>query len=149
MVKNKDQKKREFFNRKARHEYTILDSMEAGIVLIGDEIKAIRSGRVDMTSSYAKIINGEVFWLGGNINVDGGETQRTRKLLLSKDQIKKLIGKSQEQGLSLIPLKLYMTRGKAKIELGVGRGMKKYEKREKLKKRDTERDIEVSLKDRK
>ena len=114
--------------------------------LTSEEIKAIRAGKVDMSSSYAKIINGEIFWLGGSINAESGDRQRTRKLLLHKEQIQKLFGKTQEKGLTLIPLKLYLTRGKAKIELGLGRGMKKYEKREVLKKKDTKRDIEISLK---
>lgn len=141
--------KKEFFNRSARHEYKIEDSMEVGIVLTGDEIKAIRSGRIDMSSSYARVVSGEVFWLGGAINIDSGERQRTRKLLLHRSQIQKLIGKTQEKGMSLIPLKLYLVRGKAKLELGIGRGMKKYEKREKIKKRDIEREIEIGLKNQK
>jgi SsrA-binding protein len=142
----KKHKKIEFFNKKARFDYKIDDSVETGIVLTSEEIKAIRAGKVDMSSSYAKIINGEIFWLGGSINAESGDRQRTRKLLLHKEQIQKLFGKTQEKGLALIPLKLYLTRGKAKIELGLGRGMKKYEKREVLKKKDTQRDIEISLK---
>jgi SsrA-binding protein len=145
-IKKRDLK-REFFNRKARREYNVTDSLEAGIVLTGNEIKAIRAGRIDMSASYAKVFNEEVFWLGGNINIESGDRQRTRKLLLKKEQIKKLIGKTAEQGLALIPLKLYLTRGKAKLELGIGRGMKKYEKRSKLKERDIERDINISLKE--
>jgi len=146
MPKKEASKKKEFFNKKARHEYAIDNSFEAGIVLNGLEIKAIRNGRVDMTSSYAKIIGGEVFWLGANINVEEGDRQRTRKLLLKKAEIKKLIGKTAEKGLSLIPIKLYLTRGKAKLELGVGRGKKIYEKRAALKERDIIRDARSSLK---
>jgi len=147
MKDKKEVKKREFFNKKIRHEYEILDSFEVGIALTGVEIKAVRSGRVDMTSSYAKIMNSEVLWLGGNINVESGERQRTRKLLLHKDQIKKLVGKTSEKGLSLLPLKLYFKKGRLKMELGVGRGLKKYEKREKLKRKDIEREIATSIKD--
>ena len=147
MPKKVSVKSKEFFNKKARHEYSISDSFEAGIVLTGLEIKAIRNGRIDMSSSYAKIINGEVFWLGGNINVDSGETQRTRKLLLKKEQIRKLIGKTAEQGITLIPIKLYLSRGKAKLELGIGRGMKKYEKRALLKEKDIRRDVDQIVKD--
>jgi len=146
MPKKESSKKKEFFNKKARHEYSIDDSFEAGIVLNGLEIKAIRNGRVDMSASYAKIMNGEVFWLGGNINVEEGDRQRTRKLLLKKTEIKKLIGKTAEKGLSLIPLKLYLTRGKAKLELGVGKGMKKYEKRSALKEKDIQKNIRIELK---
>lgn len=142
----KGQSKKEFFNKRARFDYDISDTVEAGVVLTGDEIKVIRAGRVDMTSSYAKIINGEVYWLGGNFNINGGDRQRTRKLLLHKEEIKRLIGKTAEQGYTLIPIKLYLTRGKAKIELGLGRGKKEYEKRETIKKREQQRDIEKKLK---
>ena len=140
--------KREFYNKKARFDYQIVDSLEAGIVLTGEEIKAIRANRLDMTGSYAKVLNKEVFWIGANINIEGGDRQRTRKLLLHGSQIDKLFGKTAEQGFSLIPLKLYLTRGKAKLELGIGKGMKKYEKREKLKKRDIEREINQAVKER-
>jgi SsrA-binding protein len=148
MPKEVKKKSKEFFNKKARFDYKIEDSLEVGIALTSEEIKSIRSGRIDMTSSYAKILNGEVFWLGGVINVESGDKQRTRKLLLHKDQIQRLIGKTSEQGYSLLPIKLYLARGRAKLELGIGKGMKKYDKREVLKKRDTERDIEVNIKGR-
>lgn len=146
MKTKKQSSKKEFYNKKARFDYEITDSIETGIVLNGDEIKAIRASRVDMTGSYAKIINGEVFWLGANLNTLSGDRQRTKKLLLHKSQIDKLIGKTAEQGYSLIPVKMYLTRGKAKLELGIGKGMKKYEKRDKLKKRDIEREININLK---
>lgn len=146
MPKKESGKKKEFFNKKARHEYSIADSLETGIVLTGLEIKAIRNGRVDMSSSYAKILNNEVFWIGGSINVDTGDPQRTRKLLLKKEQIRKLIGKTAEKGMTLVPLKLYLVRGKAKLELGVGKGMKIYEKRAVIKERDIARNIGVELK---
>ena len=132
--------KTEFYNKKARHDYEILESFEAGIVLLSPEIKAIRNGRVNMTGSYVKIIGEEPQWIGGNLAVLEGDAQRSRKLLLHKDQIAKLIGKSHQEGLSLIPLKLYLTRGKAKLEVGVGRGLKKYDKRQVLKQRDIERE---------
>lgn len=149
MIKTVKKQQKEFYNKKARFEYQIMDTLESGIVLTGDEIKAIRSGKVDITSSYAKIMNEEVFWLGANLNVGGEEDkQRTKKLLLHKDQIKKLIGKTTEKGYSLIPLKMYLTRGKAKLELGVGKGMKQYEKRSKLKERDIQKNISVEIKNR-
>lgn len=140
---------KKFYNKKARFDYNILDSIEVGVVLTGEEIKAIRKGRVDMSSSYAKILNGEVFWLGGNINIESGDRQRTRKLLLHMKEIEKIAGKTTEQGLTLIPIKLYFKKGKIKLELGIGRGMKKYEKREVIKKRDQEREIEINFKNRK
>jgi len=134
-------RKIEFFNRKARHDYEVLESLEAGIELTGSEIKAIRSGRINITNSFAKVMNGEVWWLGGEIRTEEGDATRTRKLLLHKEQIKRLTGQSAEKGLALLPLKLYLTNGKAKIELGVAKGLKKYDKREILKKRDQEKEI--------
>lgn len=133
-------KKTEYFNKKARHDYEISESYEAGIVLTGKEIKTIRGGRLDITSSYVKIINGELFWLGAMINQEEGDRQRTRKLLVHKTEINRMFGKTQEKGLTLIPLKLYLKHGKAKLEVGIGRGLKKYDKREKIKKRDIERE---------
>jgi len=147
MIQSKKFKSVEYFNKKARFDYVIEESIEAGIVLTGLEIKAIRSGRVNMTSSYAKIIGGEIFWLGGVIEVLSGDKQRTRKLLLKMTEIKKLIGKTEEKGLALVPIKLYLKRGRAKLELGIGRGKKKYDKRAAEKEKDIERDINISLKD--
>jgi len=138
----------EYYNRKARHDYQILDTMEAGLILTGPEIKAIRSGRVNLTGSYVKILDKEAFWVGGNISAIGGDPQRTRKVLLHKDQIDKLVGKTSGEGISLIPLKLYTTRGMAKLELGLGKGLKKYDKREVLKKRDQEREAQVRIRNR-
>ncbi|PIS07741.1 SsrA-binding protein [Candidatus Berkelbacteria bacterium CG10_big_fil_rev_8_21_14_0_10_43_13] len=127
-------------NKKAYFDYQILDSIEAGIALVGLEIKALRAKKVSITGSYVKIINGEVFWLGGNFDVLDGDRQRTRKLLLHSAEIDKLIGKSQEKGLALVPLKLYMKRGRAKLEVGICKGLKKYDKREVMKKKDLDRD---------
>lgn len=141
------QKKTEYYNKKARFDYQILDSFEVGIVLTGDEIKAIRSGKISLTNSYAKILNGEVFWLGGIIHVSSGDIQRTRKLLLRKDQIDKLIGKTKEKGLALIPIKLYLKKGRAKLELGLGKGMKEYEKRNVIKQRELDRELGQKVKD--
>lgn len=141
----KARKKTEFFNKKARFDYEISDSFEAGIALVGVEIKAIRNGRVNLTGSYAKVIGGEVYWVGGNIQLKDGESSRTKKLLLHQAEINRLIGKTQA-GFTLIPLKLYMKRGRAKIELGLGKGLKKYDKREKLKQQDQKRDTERIVK---
>ncbi len=133
-------------NKKAYFDYQILDSLEVGIALIGLEIKALRAKKVSITGSYVKIINGEVFWLGGNFDVIAGDRQRTRKLLLHSTEIDRLIGKSQEKGLALIPLKIYMKRGRAKLEVGIARGKKQYDKREVMKKRDQERETGRTLK---
>lgn len=140
-MKEKTQKK-EFYNKKARFDYAISDTFEVGIVLSGDEIKVIRSGRIDISTSYVKILNGELFWLGANFDLKEGDRQRTRKLLIHKEQIGKLIGKTSEKGATLLPLKLYITRGKAKLEVGLGTGLKKHDKRDKLKLKDIERDVE-------
>lgn len=126
-------------NKKARFDYEITDTYEAGIVLSGLEIKAIRAGKVDMTGSHAKVIGGELFWLGGIIQVVEGDQQRSRKLLMHKSEINKLIGKTEEKGLAIVPMSLYITRGKAKLKIGIGKGRKKHDKREMIKKRDFER----------
>ncbi|MEI6498885.1 MAG: SsrA-binding protein SmpB [bacterium] len=133
----------QFFNKKARFDYHIDDVFEAGLVLTGQEIKAIRNGRVNLTGSYVKILNSEIFWLGGELSAENVENQRTRKLLLHRSEISKLIGKTNEKGLSLIPLKLYVKKGKAKLEVGIGIGLKKYDKREISKKKDQQREIRI------
>lgn len=135
-------------NRKAYHDYFIEEKLEAGIILTGTEIKSIRNGRVNLKDSYARIENGEV-WLhqmhispyeqGNRFNHD---PLRKRKLLLNRSEIIKLVGKIQLQGLTLIPTKIYLRRGMAKIELGVGRGKKNYDKRQDIAERDAKREIE-------
>jgi SsrA-binding protein len=142
-----NKKTKEFINKKGRFDYKIEDTLETGIVLVGTEIKAIRNGRVNINSSYAKIFNGEVVWLGSNFDIQG-DNQRTKKLLLHQKEIAKLIGKTAQDGYSLIPLKLYLKRGKAKLLLGIGKGMKKYEKRDKIKDREQEREIASGFKGR-
>lgn len=148
-------------NRKAYYEYEILETFEAGIVLSGKEIKAIRAGKVNLTGSYAKVIvsseprivkksqltdhnsqisTPELFLLGAHISVIDGDPTRTRKLLLHRKEINRLIGKIQEKNLTLIPTKLYLKNGKAKVELGLGRGKKLRDKREIIKKRDMDRE---------
>ena len=138
-------------NSYAKSSYEILDKFEAGLVLLGTEIKSIRSGQVSLKGSHAKINNGEL-WLSGvhiapyfqgaPVNYD---PLRPRKILLKKAELKKIIGKSQEQGLTLIPLSLYIKRNKAKIELALARGLKKWDKRSKIKERDEDRDIQRKL----
>lgn len=131
-------------NRKAWHEYTIEDTYEAGIVLVGTEVKSLRAGRANLQEAYCKIENGEI-WIhgmhispyefGNRYNVD---PLRQRKLLLKREEIDRLTGKVQQRGLTLIPLKLYFERGYAKVQLGLGRGKKLYDKRRTIAERDAE-----------
>ncbi len=134
-------------NRRARHEFHILESLEAGIALTGTEIKSIRAGGISLNQAYARLRDGEMWLLGMHVpaykqgsfsNVD---PDRPRKLLLHKDQIARLGGKASEKGLTLVPLRLYFTRGKAKIEIGLARGKKLWDKRADTAKRDVEREI--------
>lgn len=123
-------------NRKAYHNYEILETIEAGMVLTGLEIKAIRAHKISLAGSYAKIISNELFWIGGHIEMSPGtDSQRSRKLLVTTREIKRLVGQLQ-QALTLIPLKVYITRGYAKLELGLARRKKLWDKREVIKKRE-------------
>lgn len=180
-------------NRKAYHEYEILETFEAGIVLDGKEIKAIRAGKVNLTGSYARVFQTrnpkseflnpkqtqnlksknpklisylprgkagklpirqaqgrqadepELFLIGAHISVIDGDPTRTRKLLMHRKEINRLIGKTQEKNLTLIPTKLYLKNGKAKIELGLGKGKKLHDKREVIKKRDLDRENRIIM----
>lgn len=135
-------------NKKARHNYHIDDEYEAGIVLVGSEVKAIREGRVSFKDSYADIKRGEVFLRQLHISPyeyaynANHESMRTRKLLLHSHEIKKLVGKIKEQGYTLVPLKIYFKNDKIKILLGLGKGKKLYDKRETIKQRDVKRDMD-------
>ncbi len=137
-------------NKKAYHTYEILDILEAGLVLTGAEIKAIRDRKLSLAGSYARLLlsneRHELFWVGGTISIPEGDPLRTRKLLVHKQELGRLIGKLQEKGLTLIPLKLYLKRGKAKLELGLGRGKQLYDKRETIKRRDLLRRLEAARK---
>ena len=141
-------------NRKARHDYFVEDTYEAGVVLQGTEIKSIRAGRVNLKDSFARIQQGEVYLYNMHVspyeqgNRYNHDPLRTRKLLLHRKQINKLIGDTKEQGYSLIPLKLYVKNGYAKILIGLAKGKKKYDKREDLKKKEAKRDIERAFKER-
>lgn len=139
-------------NKEARFDYEILEDFEAGLVLKADEIKAIRSGRVNLKGSYGKLFyeNGKpaVFLVGAHFYTNTLDPYRTKKLLLHKKEIDKLVGKTQEKGLTLIPLEIYVTRGKAKLKLGLGRGKKQFDKRETIKKREENRRISRVLKER-
>ena len=140
-------------NRKARHNYFIEDVYEAGMVLLGTEVKSLRLGRVNLKDSYARIKKGEVFV--HQIHIDpypfayhgNHDPLRTRKLLLHNYEIKKLYSKANEKGFSLIPLKLYFQNGKAKLTLALARGKRKYDKRESIRRRDQARDLERSNKE--
>jgi SsrA-binding protein len=141
-------------NRRARHEYSIEDSLEAGIVLTGTEIKSIRAGKVNLADAYARIERGEAWLVGAHIAPwEGGnrlnhEPKRDRKLLLHRGQIDQLLGRTKSKGLTLLPLKLYITdRGKAKLELGLGRGKQLYDRRREIADRDARREIERALAD--
>ena len=135
-------------NRKAYHDYHIEESVEAGLVLTGTEIKSIRAGRVNLRDAYARSENGELWMLGAHIaQYPGGnrynhEPKRPRKLLLHRKQIAELSGAVMRKGLTIVPLKLYLKNGIAKVELGVARGKKAYDKRETLALRDAQRQVE-------
>ena len=141
-------------NRKAYHEYHIGETYEAGIALTGTEIKSIRQGMVSLRDSFARVENNEVFLYNMNIspyaagNRFNHEPRRTRRLLLRKSEIRRLAAKTQEKGLTLIPLKVYLKRGLAKIELAVAKGKRLYDKREDIKKRDIMRQVDRVMKDR-
>ncbi len=141
-------------NRKARHEYTIEDTLEAGIALTGTEIKSIRQGHANLQESYARIERGEAWligchiapWAGGNRN--NHEPRRTRKLLLRRDQIDRILGRASAKGLTIVPLRLYITaRGRAKLELGLARGKQLHDKRRDIAARDARRDDQRELAD--
>jgi SsrA-binding protein len=138
-------------NRQARHDYAIIDTWEAGIVLIGTEVKALREGKANISDAYGIVRNGEIFLLnlhispyerGGYVNHD---PTRTRKLLLHRKEIRRLIGAVEREGLTLIPLELYFRKGKAKVALALGKGKKLHDKRETARQRDAEREVARAL----
>jgi SsrA-binding protein len=142
----------EITNRKARYDYEIEDTYEAGIVLKGTEIKSIRNGKAQLKDSYAILKNNEVYLLNMHIsayengNIFNHEETRTRKLLLHKKEILKIRDKIAQEGYTLIPIKIYFVRNHAKVQLGIARGKKNYDKRETIKKRDMEREIKHQMK---
>lgn len=151
-MENQKPEKNITVNRKARHEYSILQTFETGIVLTGTEVKALRQGKANLVDSYANIEKGEVWLLSANVsayeqgNINNHEPTRPRKLLLNKSEIKRLIGKVKEKGLTLIPLRLYFKNGKVKVELAIAKGKKVYDKRESIAKRDFQREQERRFK---
>jgi SsrA-binding protein len=139
-------------NRRARHEFSIEDTVEAGLALSGTEIKSIRAGKVNLADSFARIERGEAWLVGAHIAPwEGGnrlnhEPKRDRKLLLHRSQIDQLLGKTKAKGLTLVPLRLYISdRGKAKVELGLGRGKQLYDRRREIAARDAKRDLDREL----
>ena len=138
-------------NKKARHEYFILETIECGIELAGTEVKSVRQGKVNLTDAYASVDNGEVFIKGMNIspfekgNIFNKDPLRVRKLLLHKKEIRKLIGQIQQQGLTLIPLSVYLKGSLVKVSLAVAKGKKLYDKRADIAKRDARHDAERAV----
>ena len=141
-------------NRKAFHDYHILDTYEAGIVLLGTEIKSIREGRVNLRDSFARLDKSEAFLYNVNISpyshrgyVDH-EPLRPRKLLLHREEIRKLLGKTVEKGMTLVPLRMYFKNGRVKVALGLAKGKKEYDKRETIKRREADRETRAAIKSR-
>ena len=141
-------------NKKARFEYEILETLEAGIVLAGTEVKSIRQKKVSISEAYGRIRDGEPFLVGVNITIyDKGnrfnhEPARDRKLLLHKQEIKRLTGKLKERGLTLVPLRMYFKNGRVKVLLGLAKGKAKYDKRKTIQKRESDREIQRIMKNR-
>ena len=141
-------------NRRARHDYAIEESFEAGLVLTGPEVKSLRAGRASLSDAYARV-EGEEVWVE-NMHIPPYEMadmrrydpKRRRKLLLHKEEIRRLLGKTAERGFTLVPLKVYFTRGLAKMELGLGRGKQRFEKREAIAEREHRREMERAFADR-
>lgn len=136
------------YNKKARFEYEVVDTIEAGIVLKGTEVKSIRQKKVSIQDAYARIKDGEAFLFGMNItiyeagNIFNHDPLRVRKLLLHSQEIKRLTGKQQEKGLTMVPLKLYWKNGKVKVLLGIAKGKTLYDKRHDIKKRESDREMQ-------
>lgn len=140
-------------NRQARYLYEILETYEAGIQLTGTEVKSIREGKVNLQDGYALVRNGEAWLINLHISPYSGsgqyfnhEPRRTRKLLLHRQEIRKLIGKVEQQGLTLVPLKMYLKRGLVKVSIALGKGKKLHDKREDMKRRQDQRDIQRAMK---
>ena len=138
-------------NKKARHDYDLMDTFECGIVLTGTEVKSLRQGRCSLVDAYASIQDGEVFLIGAHIpeytegTWNNHTPRRTRKLLMHKSEILRLLGKTKESGLALVPLSLYFKDGRAKVEIALGKGRKAHDKRQALSEREAKRDIAVAM----
>jgi SsrA-binding protein len=141
-------------NRRARHDYELLDRYEAGLVLTGTEVKSLRQGRASLAQAYAEVRDGEAWLVNASIatydpgNIANHEPERPRKLLLHKREIASLIGKVQERGFTVVPTRLYFKDGRAKVELALARGKERHDKRRDIARRDADRQIERALKSR-
>ena len=141
-------------NRKAHHDFHLLETFEAGVVLLGTEVKAIREGRVSLRDSYARVEDGEVFLYNVNISsyshrgYADHEPLRRRKLLLHRDEIRKLIGKTVEKGMTLVPVRFYFKNGRVKVAVSLAKGKKEYDKRETIKRREVDRETRAAIKSR-
>jgi SsrA-binding protein len=141
-------------NRKAYHDFHLLETFEAGVVLLGTEVKAIREGRVNLRDSYARVEDGEIFLFNVNISPYSHrgyaehEPLRRRKLLLHRDEIRKLIGKTVEKGMTLVPVRLYFKNGRVKVAVSLAKGKKEYDKRETIKRREADRETRAAIKSR-
>src|SRR6185295_13924853 len=141
-------------NRKAFHDYHILESFEAGIALLGTEVKAIREGRVNLRDSFARVEDGEVFLYNVNISpyshrgYSEHEPMRRRKLLLHRHEIQKLVGKTVEKGMTLVPVRMYFKDGRVKVAVSIAKGKKEYDKRETIKRREVDRETRAAVKSR-
>jgi SsrA-binding protein len=141
-------------NRKAFHDFHLLETFEAGIVLLGTEVKSIREGRVNLRDSFARVEDGEVFLYNVNISpyshrgYADHEPLRRRKLLLHRDEIRKLIGKTVEKGMTLVPVRLYYKNGRVKVAVSLAKGKKDYDKRETIKRREADRETRAAIKSR-
>ena len=139
-------------NRKAFHDFHLMETFEAGLVLLGTEVKAIREGRVNLRDSFARVEDGEVFLYNVNISpyshrgYAAHEPLRKRKLLLHRDEIRKLIGKTVEKGMTLVPIRMYFKDGRVKIAVSIAKGKKDYDKRETIKNRETDRETRAAIK---
>ena len=141
-------------NRKAFHDFHLLETFEAGIVLLGTEVKSIREGRVNLRDSFARVEDGEVFLYNVNISpyshrgYADHEPLRRRKLLLHRDEIRKLIGKTVEKGMTLVPVRMYLKNGRVKVAVSLAKGKKEYDKRETIKRREVDRETRAAIKSR-
>jgi SsrA-binding protein len=139
-------------NRKAFHDYHLVETFEAGVVLLGTEIKAIREGRVNLRDSFARLENGEVFLYNVNISpyshrgYADHEPLRRRKLLLHREEIRKLIGRTVEKGMTLVPIRMYYKKGRVKVAVSLAKGKKEYDKRETIKRRESDRETRAAIK---
>jgi SsrA-binding protein len=141
-------------NRKAGHDYHVLETFEAGLVLLGTEVKAIREGKVNLRDSYCKLERGEAYLLGAHVGqyshtgYGAHDALRPRKLLLRQTELNKLLGKTTEKGLTIVPLRMYMKKGRVKIAIALAKGKKTYDKRETIKRREAERETRAAVKTR-